>query len=149
MSSKQYLKPSWFYRHVIAAVPGADRVVAALMAWVTGDAVLIVQGRRSGRPRATNARPIKVGGHRYLVAIRGETNWARNLRARGEAVLVEKGRAERVSAVEAEGEERRAVVEAFFATSRYSATRRILSEVLPDPADHPVFRLMPLGLRAQ
>lgn len=148
MSSKQYLKPSWFYRHVIAAVPGADRVVAALMARVTGDAVLIVQGRRSGR--ATNARPIKVGGHRYLVAIRGETNWARNLRARGEAVLVvEKGRAERVSAVEAEGEERRAVVEAFFATSRYSATRRILSEVLPDPADHPVFRLMPLGLRAQ
>ena len=72
------------------------------------------------------------------------------MRARGEAVLVEKGRAERVSAVEAEGEERPSGGGGiFFATRRHSATRRILPEVLPDPADHPVFRLMPLGLRAQ
>lgn len=142
-SGRPYLKPSWFERHVIAALPGADRIAAAMMARITGDAVLIVQGRHSGRLRATNARPIMVAGHRYVMAIRGETNWARNLRARGQAVLVQKGRSERVGAIEVEGEERRAVVEDFLATSRYSATHRILAELLPDPADHPVFRLVP------
>jgi hypothetical protein len=131
---------------VIATVPGLDRIVAWLMAQVTGDAILIVQGRHSGRLRATNARPITVDGHRYLVAIRGESNWARNLRVRGDAVLVEKGRPQRVGAIEVGGEEQRAVVEAFLATSRFVATRRILTEVLPDPADHPVFRLEPRDL---
>jgi deazaflavin-dependent oxidoreductase (nitroreductase family) len=121
-------------------VPGADRLMSAAMSRVTGDAVLQVKGRRSGRLRTTLARTISVDGQRYLVAIRGETNWACNLRASGEAGLNERGRSIRIKAVELDGEERRALLRAFAASSRFAPTRRILTEVLPDAEQHPVFR---------
>ena len=56
---RPYLRPGWFERHVVAAVPGADRLVAWLMSRVTGDAVLQIRGRRSGRVRTTLARPCR------------------------------------------------------------------------------------------
>src|SRR5439155_1115752 len=83
-----YVRPSWFERHIMAAIPPAAR----LMSRLTGDAVLQVRGRRSGQMRTTLARTITVGESRYLVAIRGETQWARNLRAVGQARLWEDGR---------------------------------------------------------
>jgi hypothetical protein len=82
-----------------------------------------------------------VDGSRYLVAIRGETQWARNLRATREGVLRERGESMRISAAEVHGDERRAVVEAFVGSSKYAPTRRIITDVLPDPAQHPVFRI--------
>jgi hypothetical protein len=82
-----------------------------------------------------------VGDKRYLVAIRGETQWARNLRASREAVLRERGESTRISAVEVRGDERRAVVEAFVRSSKYAPTRRIMTDVLPEPDQHPVFRI--------
>jgi len=108
-----------------------------------GDPALQVRGRRSGRLRTTLARPIVVGESRYLLAIPGETQWARNLRAAGEAVLRHKGEGRRISAVEVHGTERQAVFDAFLASRRYAATRRILTEVLPDPGQHPVFKIQP------
>jgi hypothetical protein len=39
------------------------------------------------------------------------------------------------------GDERRAVVEAFVGSSKYAPTRRIMTDVLPDPDQHPVFRI--------
>lgn len=112
-----------------------------MMSRLTGDAVLQVRGRRSGRIRTTLARTITVDGNRYIVAIRGETAWARNLRAAGEAVLQDHRQVARVRAIEASGDERRAVVEAFLASSKYAPTRRIMSEILPRPEQHPVFRI--------
>jgi F420H(2)-dependent quinone reductase len=141
---KAYLRPSWFNRRIIAAVPGADRLAAGLASGITGDSVLQVTGRRTGRVRTTLARPITVGGRRYLVAIRGETQWARNLRASRTGILRERGESTLVSAVEVHGDERRAVVEAFVASSKYAPTRRIMTNVLPDPDQHPVFRIEPL-----
>jgi hypothetical protein len=91
------------------------------------------------------ARTLEVGGRRYVVAIRGETNWARNLRAAGEALLREKGKVTPVRASEVQGDERRAVVEAFLASSNYATTRRIMSETLPRPEQHPVFRIEPFA----
>lgn len=128
---------------MIAAIPGADLVVARLMAALTGDSVLHIRGRRSGRLRTTLARPIAVGGARYVVAIRGETQWARNLRAAGEALLRERGQVTLVRATEVKGDERRAVVAAFLASSNYAPTRRIMSEILPMAEQHPVFRIEP------
>jgi deazaflavin-dependent oxidoreductase (nitroreductase family) len=138
---RPYLKPSWFERRVIGAAPGA----ASLMSRLTGDAVLRVRGRRSGRVRTTLARPITVGGSRYLVAITGETQWARNLRAASEAMLRQKGDSRRITAMEVHGTERQAVFDAFLASSRIAATRRILTEVLPDSGQHPVFKIQPFG----
>lgn len=140
---QNYLRPSWFERRVIARIPGADLAIARLMSRMTGDAILQVRGRRSGRIRTTLARTLAVGGSRYIVAIRGETQWARNLRATGDALLREKGKVTRVRATEAQGDERRAVVEAFLASTNYATTRRIMSEALPRPEQHPVFRIEP------
>ncbi|TMF85428.1 MAG: nitroreductase family deazaflavin-dependent oxidoreductase [Chloroflexi bacterium] len=132
-----YVRPSWFERHIMAAIPPAAR----LMSRLTGDAVLQVRGRHSGQMRTTLARTITVGESRYLVAIRGETQWARNLRAVGQARLWEHGRTIQVRAIEAHGEEKRTVIEAFVASSKYAPTRRMMSETLPDPDQHPVFRI--------
>jgi hypothetical protein len=125
----------------MAAVPGLDRIAAVAMSRLTGDAILQVKGRRTSRLHTTLARTITVDGKRYVVAIRGETNWARNLRTAGQAVLRERGESQRVAAVEVHGEERRAVIEAFVGSSEYAPTRRIFTEVLPNPDQHPVFRI--------
>lgn len=117
--------------------------MARLMARVTGDAILEVRGRRSGRIRRTLARPITVDQATYVVAIRGDTDWSRNLRAAGEARMWRAEEWRRVRATEVEGEERRRVVEAFVTSSRFAATRRIMTEQLPSADDHPTFRIEP------
>lgn len=140
-----YLQPSWFQRRVIAAIPGADLLVARLMAALTRDSVIQIRGRRSGRMRTTLARAITVGSARYVVAIRGETQWARNLRAAGEALLRERGHVSLVRATEVRGDERRTVLAAFLASSNYAQTHRIMSEILPMAEQHPVFRIEPVS----
>jgi hypothetical protein len=87
---------------------------------------------------------VEVGTSRYLVALLGDTNWARNLRASGTAELVESGTTRRVRAVEVSGDERAAAVAEYLATSRYGPTIRLLTRRLPDPDDHPVFRIEPV-----
>jgi deazaflavin-dependent oxidoreductase (nitroreductase family) len=125
----------------MAAVPGLDRIAALAMSRLTGDAVLQVRGRRTSRLRTTLARTINVDGKRYVVAIRGETNWARNLRAAGQALLRVGGKSQPVTAVEVHDDERAAVIAAFVASSKYAPTRRILTDLLPNPDEHPVFRI--------
>lgn len=66
------MKPSQVSRTMIARVPGADPVLAFVGACVTCDGVLIIKGRKSGRLRATNARPIVFDGHPNVVAICGD-----------------------------------------------------------------------------
>lgn len=80
------------------------------------------------------------GGARYLVSPRGETEWVRNLRAAGgKAELRAKGKAEPFLAVEVLLEERPPIIAAYQAV----AGRVVKSyfEKLPDPKDHPVFRI--------
>jgi deazaflavin-dependent oxidoreductase (nitroreductase family) len=43
-----------------------------------------VVGRHSGKPRTTPVAVLEHEGQRYLIAPRGNTHWARNLRAAGE-----------------------------------------------------------------
>lgn len=52
-----------------------------------GAQLLEVRGRKSGQVRATPVNPLELEGHRYLLSPRGETQWVRNFRAAGEAVL--------------------------------------------------------------
>ena len=44
---------------------------------------LAVKGRSSGEVRTAPVNPLEVGGVRYLVAPRGETQWVRNIRVSG------------------------------------------------------------------
>jgi hypothetical protein len=116
------------------------------MTWLPGQPTLRLRGRVSGRMRAIPVRPVRVADARYLVALLGDTNWARNLRAARSAVLVERGVTREFRAVEVFGEERAAAVAAYLATSTYSPTIRLLTQRLPDPADHPVFRIDDIGV---
>ncbi len=129
-----YLRPSWPKR----------RLEPWLMARLPGQPCLRVRGRASGRIRQVPVRPVTVGSSRYLVALLGETNWARNLRSSGFGELVECGTTRQVRAVEVDGAERAAAVAEYLATSRYGPTIRLLTTRLPDPVDHPVFRIEPI-----
>jgi deazaflavin-dependent oxidoreductase (nitroreductase family) len=49
---------------------------------------LEVPGRRSGVLRKTNLVLLEHGGERYLVALAGESEWVRNVRAAGGRVML-------------------------------------------------------------
>ncbi len=75
--------------------PGrGDHLFNRLVGWLArrgiglaGARVLAVRGRRSGEWRTTVLNPLELDGRRYLVAPRGHTQWARNLRAAGSGEL--------------------------------------------------------------
>jgi deazaflavin-dependent oxidoreductase (nitroreductase family) len=102
---------------------------------------LAVRGRRSGEWRTVPVHVLELDGDRYLVAPRGDTHWARNLRASGTGELRRRGRRERFRAVEVPPEQRRPLIDAYL--SRWGREVKAIFEQLPDPQDHPVFRLLP------
>jgi len=75
--------------------------------------VLEVRGRKSGRTIALAVDPIDVGGCRYLVSARGETQWVCNARAAGEVVLVRALRRRRHAVREVPAVERGPVLKAY------------------------------------
>jgi len=74
----QYQKPDWLTKHVFNPLVS---LLTNLGVSVRGSRILVVRGRKSGQIRTTPVNPLEIGGKRYLVAPRGETEWARNLRA--------------------------------------------------------------------
>jgi deazaflavin-dependent oxidoreductase (nitroreductase family) len=105
--------------------------------------VLTTLGRRSGQPHSIPiGGPFTFEGRRYLVSGRGSTHWARNLRAAGWGELRLHGRTERFRAVEVAGDEHDAVVTAYRESLGHSVDAYFAR--IPDPADHPVFRMEPM-----
>ena len=105
---------------------------------------LLVHGRRTGRELAVPlGAPFVFDGRRYLVSGRGETHWVRNLRADGDCALRERRRTERLHAVELTGSERDRVVHAYRSMLGHAVDGFFAR--IPDPRDHPVFRLEPIG----
>jgi deazaflavin-dependent oxidoreductase (nitroreductase family) len=126
-----YLKPRALTRRVLN--PMMMRIGAG------GTVTLTVPGRRTGVPRKVPVIPLQVAGSRYLVSPYGETEWARNLRAAGHGELTRRGHVESFRATEVPAGEREAIIGAY---------RKVISGAvstyftrLPDPGDHPVFRL--------
>jgi deazaflavin-dependent oxidoreductase (nitroreductase family) len=114
----------------------------AMRLGISGTETLSVRGRRSGEIRRVPVIPVDYADERYLVSPRGETQWARNLRVAGEAELEFRRRgARRFRATEVPVAERAPVIAAY----RRVAGRAVASffRDMPDPADHPVFRLEP------
>jgi deazaflavin-dependent oxidoreductase (nitroreductase family) len=102
---------------------------------------LTIRGRTSGQPREVAVAPIELDGQRYLIGARGETDWVRNLRAAGEGELRKGGKREHFRATELTGEEQQQIARAY----RDQLGKQVAGyfEKLPDPADHPVFRIEP------
>jgi deazaflavin-dependent oxidoreductase (nitroreductase family) len=74
----RYEKPDRLTKHVFNPLVS---LVTNLGVSVRGSRILAVRGRKSGQIRTTPVNPLEIGGKRYLVAPRGETEWVRNLRA--------------------------------------------------------------------
>jgi deazaflavin-dependent oxidoreductase (nitroreductase family) len=127
-SPRPYVKPTGF-----------TKVVNQLVARLGLKPTLAVRGRKSGQWRTVSVNVLEVDGTRYLLAPRGETEWVRNLRASGEGELRHRGRVERFRATEVPVPERAALMQAYLERWRSEVRREF--EALPDPADHPTFRL--------
>ena len=99
-------RPGWSAR--IANRLGALSLAAGI--GPSGAATLEVRGNKSGRVISFPVVVASYQGERYLVAMLGQkTNWARNLRADGHAVL-RRGRPEDVSLVEDLSDNRAAIL---------------------------------------
>jgi deazaflavin-dependent oxidoreductase (nitroreductase family) len=133
-------RPGWVTRNVFnRIVAGLTRLGLSLL----GSRVLEVRGRSSGRPRRTPVNLLVFEGDRYLVAPRGDTQWVRNLRAAGEAEVSRRGKHERVRATEVADADKQPVIDAYLA--KWGGQVKSQFKELPDPADHPVFKLEPLA----
>ncbi len=104
--------------------------------------LLTVRGRRSGKPFTTPINVLDMGGAKYLVSPRGETGWSRNARAVGEVSLKVKGEEHRYRAIEVPVEDRPVVIAAYL--DHWGNQARGQFAKLPDPVDHPTFRLDPI-----
>ena len=62
--------------------------------------LLTVRGRKSGQPRTFPLAIIERNEKRYVAAVYGVADWARNLRAAKEAILTRGRRSETVNAIE-------------------------------------------------
>ena len=126
-----YARPPLFVRRIFNPI--------AMRFGISGTRALAVRGRRSGVVHRVPVIPVDHEGARYLVSPRGETDWARNLRAAGEGELQSRKEVVRFRSTELPAAERAPVIAAY----RAVAGRAVKSffEAMPDPADHPVFRL--------
>lgn len=127
-----YLKPPLFTRAVFNKL--------AMRTGMSGAESLVVAGRRTGTMQRIPVIPVELDGSRYLVSTRGESEWVRNLRAAGGRLeLRGKGGTRTCTAVELPVEERAPVLDVYRAKLGKMVAGYFAQ--LPDPADHPVFRL--------
>jgi deazaflavin-dependent oxidoreductase (nitroreductase family) len=127
-----YLRPGFFIRRI--ANPLASLFGAAT--------TLAVRGRQSGDWKTVPVNVLELDGGRYLMAVRGETEWVRNLRAAGGGELRRRGKSEVFRAPEiVDADERARIVRAYL--DRWGRQVKAQFDKLPHAADHPVFRIEP------
>jgi len=76
----RYEKQGWITKHIANPI---IKFITNVGVSLRGSRILAVPGRKSGQIRTAPVNPLEVGGARYLVAPRGETEWVRNLRVAG------------------------------------------------------------------
>lgn len=117
-------------------------LVNPVVLWVGLFPALTVKGRHTGTPHTVPiGGPFEFEGARYLVSGRGNTGWARNLRAAGRGELRMHGRVEPIRAVEVIGSQRERVIAAYRKALGRSVTGYFAR--IPEPDHHPVFRIEP------
>ncbi len=126
-----YLKPPWFTRAVFNKI--------AMATGMSNTEKLTVTRRGSKQRQEVPVIPVDVGGTRYVVSTRGESDWVKNLRADPNATI---GSTNYVAREIAE-QDRQPILTAY----REKAGRAVEGyfRQLPREADHPVFVVTPKG----
>jgi len=129
--------------------------------WVPDFVVLLeVPGRRTGKLRRTVLVRTVHAGREYLVALAGESEWVRNVRAAEGRVVIRRGRPRRVTLVELPCAERPPIIREYLCGSgrragsreaqRYFGVSRDPSpeEIGPIVERYPVFEITEAGARS-
>ena len=126
-----YLKPPWFTRTVFNKI--------AMATGMSNTEKLTVTRRRSKQPQEIPVIPVDVGGSKYVVSTRGESDWVKNLRADANAKIGSKAYVAR----EIPEQDRLPILTAY----REKAGRAVEGYFrrMPREADHPVFVITPKG----
>lgn len=133
-----YLKPPWFVTNVFNKI--------AMATGIAGSETLTLTGRGSGDEQQIPVISVDVdlgdGVAKYLVSTRGESQWVKNLRVNPVLTLKTRTATARFAAAEIPVDQRNPVLAAY----RVKAGKQVdgYFAKLPDPADHPVFRLTPV-----
>jgi deazaflavin-dependent oxidoreductase (nitroreductase family) len=133
MTATHYLRPPW-----------AARVIGGRMARLFKPqvvSVLSVPGRTTGAWRSTPVAVLAHGGQEYLMAAYGDTEWSRNLRAAGHGRLTRRGAVEEFTAEEVPVGELPGLIEEYLRQFGGMPNVTKTFQALPDPADHPAFRI--------
>ena len=145
-STSHFIQPGWFTQHVFNP---AVAMLTRLGISIAGSRVLEVRGRKSGQPRRTPVNLLTHEGERYLVAPRGNTQWARNLRAGGSGRLLVGRRSEGFSARELDDAEKEPILRAYLRRWKWEVGA-FFEGVGPDSSQaelrriaskHPVFKI--------
>jgi hypothetical protein len=128
-----YLKQPWFNREIINRFAMATGVVHSQ--------TLTVTRRASKQPQTIPVTPVAVGGVKYLVSTRGESQWVKNVRVDPIVTLKTRSGTTKYVAHETPVENRQPILIAY----KVKAGKVVdgYFRKLPDPADHPVFTLTP------
>jgi deazaflavin-dependent oxidoreductase (nitroreductase family) len=102
---------------------------------------LSVRGRRSGRWYTTPVAVLEHNGERYLVSYRGASDWVLNLEAARTARLAQRGRVEDIQVADVPVVERAELIDVYADRFGKMPTVGSVLRALPDPADHPIFRI--------
>jgi deazaflavin-dependent oxidoreductase (nitroreductase family) len=112
---------------------------------------LTVKGRKSGERRSVAVNEVTVNGQRYLVAPRGNTEWARNARVNPDAEI-KRGKSENVTLTELPTNERAPIIQAYLRENAWVTKREFgvdpkapINEFEAIADKHPVFRVTPRG----
>jgi len=105
----EYRQPPFLYRHLQWL-----GLLLAARGWIPAYVVMLeVRGRRTGRVRRALLVRTVHEGRSYLVALAGESQWVRNVRAAGGHAVTRRGRGQRVLLVELPPEQRPAIICAY------------------------------------
>jgi deazaflavin-dependent oxidoreductase (nitroreductase family) len=111
MSNTERIRPPWWLKYVNKVMIGIQKLGVPM--GDKGPVILVVPGRKSGKPRSTPITPMIVEGQKYVLGGLPGSDWAANLRVAGAAELKQGKNTERVRVVELPPDEARPLLRLF------------------------------------
>ena len=146
MATTKYDAPDFMTRNLFNPIVALFTKMGLSM---RGSRMLAVRGRKSGEWRTTPVNLLHLNEQRYLVAPRGETQWARNLRAAGGGELRLGSKKEEFRATELRDADKPEIIRAYLKLWKMETGKWFdgVTHESPDAdvmrvaGEHPVFRV--------